>query len=135
MGMKKKVRGRFRGMYLKGRRFEYRVKRILSRCGLVLRSAGSHGFADLILITPKDCFFFQLSCKYEKRKLWELGKLLLEYPTLVGRLFYIYRDGKGKVMVSEVGLGCVVLYTSGLFEFCDIVQKEGVFRACEVSVH
>lgn len=48
--------------YVKGRRFEYRVKRELERDGyLVFRTAGSRGVADLVAI--KDGAVYLVQCK------------------------------------------------------------------------
>jgi len=48
--------------YEKGRRKEYKLKRELERAGwLVLRTAGSHGFADLVAIKGTTIRFIQ--CK------------------------------------------------------------------------
>jgi len=41
--------------YVKGRSKEYRLKRKYERQGyIVLRTSGSHGFADLVAIDPKE---------------------------------------------------------------------------------
>lgn len=49
--------------YIKGRKFEYRVKNYLESCGyLVFRTAGSHGIADLIAFNG-DSVPFLIQCK------------------------------------------------------------------------
>lgn len=50
--------------YLKGRAKEYRLKKELERAGLiVLRTAGSYGFADLIAIDKKKWLIRFIQCK------------------------------------------------------------------------
>jgi Holliday junction resolvase len=64
--------------YKKGRAFEYRVKHFLERAGFVcLRTAGSHGFCDLIAIKPDTVQFIQCKTKRpSKHELHELKKLI-----------------------------------------------------------
>lgn len=55
--------------YIAGRRFEYKVKKYYEKQGYtVLRTSGSHGFADLIVVrngvNPKRIVFIQ--CKNRK---------------------------------------------------------------------
>jgi Holliday junction resolvase len=64
--------------YEKGRRKEYKLKKELEREGLiVLRTAGSHGFADLIAIDKSIRIIRFIQCKpdnfseTDKRKLEE----------------------------------------------------------------
>jgi Holliday junction resolvase len=48
--------------YEKGRRFEYVEKKRLENLGyIVLRTSGSHGFADLVAVKPGEVRFIQ--CK------------------------------------------------------------------------
>ncbi len=51
--------------YLKGRKKEYKLKKEYQDKGyLVLRSAGSHGFADLVAINDKEIIFIQCKPKH-----------------------------------------------------------------------
>lgn len=53
--------------YLRGRQFEYQLKKDLEENGwTVLRTAGSHGFADLIALKEDQIRFYQ--CKVIKGK-------------------------------------------------------------------
>lgn len=51
--------------YERGRRFEYKIKKMLEKAGFVVfRTAGSHGEVDLIAINDTETFLLQL--KYGK---------------------------------------------------------------------
>jgi len=53
--------------YASGRRFEWRVKRFLERRGwFVVRSAGSHGIADLVALR-RGCPPMLVQCKADGR--------------------------------------------------------------------
>jgi Holliday junction resolvase-like predicted endonuclease len=77
--------------YHKGRSFEYQVKRWLEDKGyLVLRTAGSHGFADLIAIgSLGEVIFFQLSYKFEKTKYDTLQDIAYERKI---HIIYLVKD-------------------------------------------
>ncbi len=63
--------------YEKGRRFEYKVKRLFEEMGyVVIRSASSHSFADLIALKKKDIIFIQ--CKDNNMSLNAKKKLLIQ---------------------------------------------------------
>ena len=50
--------------YINGRAKEYRVKKKLEQRGfVVIRSAGSHSFADLVAINPKKLEIVFIQCK------------------------------------------------------------------------
>lgn len=50
--------------YLAGRRLEYEVKKDYEDCGnIVLRTAGSHGFADLVILDPVTGLTLFVQCK------------------------------------------------------------------------
>ena len=70
--------------YLSGRRFEYKVKKLYEQAGYtVLRTSGSHGFADLVAVkngARKQILFIQ--CKNRKATKSELDKLH-EYEWLI----------------------------------------------------
>lgn len=69
--------------YVKGRKKEYKIKRQLEMQGwLVLRSAGSHGFADLIAVKEDKVRFIQ--CKPEEFRESERKKLEEEWKFLNG---------------------------------------------------
>ncbi len=77
--------------YQSGRRFEYKVKKLYEKAGYtVLRTSGSHGFADLIAVKQDikicDRIIVFIQCKNRKatRKEWEkLEKYKwLDYPAL-----------------------------------------------------
>ena len=60
--------------YERGRRFEYEVMEIFRRAGFItLRTAGSHGFADVVLVKlgpsmDKIAHVAFVQCKTEKKK-------------------------------------------------------------------
>jgi len=65
--------------YQKGLRKEYKVKKKLEREGcIVLRSAGSHGFADLVAIDKKNCIIRFIQCKSDNFSEKEKEKLMEE---------------------------------------------------------
>lgn len=63
--------------YSKGRRFEYKIMRLLKADGYnVLRSAGSHGLYDIVAWNSKEVRFIQAKHKdyvspQEINKIWE----------------------------------------------------------------
>ena len=66
--------------YRRGRDKEYRVKRRLEKEGLiVLRTAGSHGFADLIAIDIDDLKIRFIQCKPNKFSETQINKLMQEH--------------------------------------------------------
>jgi len=66
--------------YQKGRRKEYLIKKQLEREGyIVLRTAGSHGFADLIAIDKDARLIKFIQCKPDNFCAREKGRLLAEY--------------------------------------------------------
>ena len=81
--------------YHKGRRFEYQVKKWLEGKGfLTLRTAGSHGFADLIAIGKLgEVIFFQLSYKFEKAKYETLQDIAYERKI---HIIYLVKDDRKK---------------------------------------
>lgn len=85
--------------YIKGRRYEYEVKKILTRLGyIVLRSAGSHGLFDLIAIHPitKNVIFIQV--KKEKRideNIKRIKELFKDFGKVANVQFQLwYKEGK-----------------------------------------
>lgn len=73
--------------YIAGRRFEYKVKKLYEKAGYtVLRTSGSHGFADLVAVrkgtTPFNRIIIFIQCKnrpataLEKKKLSEYAWLI-----------------------------------------------------------
>jgi Holliday junction resolvase len=87
--MKKNIFNR----YHKGRRFEYQVKKWLEKQGyIVLRTAGSRGFADLIAVgSLGEVIFFQLSYKFEKTKCDTLQDIAYERKI---HIIYLVKDGR-----------------------------------------
>ena len=78
--------------YVKGRKKEYKIKKEFEDKGyIVLRTAGSHGFTDLICIKKpkgneiKEIRFIQ--CKPDNFPSSEEKKLLKEYEWLNGYVF------------------------------------------------
>lgn len=64
--------------YEKGRRKEYKIRRNFERDGwIVLRTAGSHGFADLIAIKGKHTKFIQ--CKPDNFSEAKTKRLMEKY--------------------------------------------------------
>jgi Holliday junction resolvase len=80
--------------YQKGRRFEYQFKKFLEKQGyIVLRTAGSHGFADLIAVGKDgEVIFYQLSYKFEKTKYESLMDIAFERKI---RIFYVVKEKRG----------------------------------------
>ncbi|MFZ8801637.1 MAG: hypothetical protein ACO2PO_01390 [Candidatus Calescibacterium sp.] len=80
--------------YHKGRRFEYQVKKFLEKQGyIVLRTAGSHGFADLIAVGKDgEVIFYQLSYRFEKSKYKKLMDVALERKI---KIFYVVKVKRG----------------------------------------
>ena len=80
--------------YHKGRRFEYQFKKFLQKKGyIVLRTAGSHGFADLIAVGKNgEVIFYQLSYRFEKSKYKKLMNIALERKI---RIFYVVKTKRG----------------------------------------
>jgi Holliday junction resolvase len=81
--------------YHKGRRFEYQVKKWLEDKGyIVLRTAGSHGFADLVAIGKLgEVIFFQLSYKFERSKYDTLQDIAWERKI---HIIYLIKDEQKK---------------------------------------
>jgi Holliday junction resolvase len=81
-------------LYHKGRRLEYQFKKLLEKQGyIVLRTAGSHGFADLIAVgRDGEVIFYQLSYRFEKTKYKKLMDIALERKI---RIFYIVKAKRG----------------------------------------
>jgi hypothetical protein len=80
--------------YKKGRKKEYKIKKLLEKEGyIVLRSAGSHGFADLVAVRkPKEREVREIKfiqCKPENFRESERKKLLKEYEWLDGYIFSV----------------------------------------------
>ena len=66
--------------YQKGRKKEYLIKKQLEREGfIVLRTAGSHGFADLVAIDKDARWIRFIQCKPDNFCAREKEKLLAEY--------------------------------------------------------
>lgn len=67
--------------YQRGRAFEYRIKQKLEACGfIVLRTSGSHGFADLVALKDSMVYFMQLKygapiTKAEQRKMFSIMQM------------------------------------------------------------
>jgi len=69
--------------YQKGRRKEYKIKKALEEVGyIVLRTSGSHGFADLICIDKKIKIIRFIQCKPDKFSNKAKQRLLKEYEWL-----------------------------------------------------
>lgn len=78
--------------YLKGRTKEYKLKKELEREGkIVLRTAGSHGFADLISVDPKTLNIGFIQCKPNNFSEKEKNKLMSKYDFLNTDLYWITR--------------------------------------------
>lgn len=64
--------------YQRGRRFEYKIKNKLESLGfVVLRTSGSHGFADLVALKDNIVYFMQLKygapiTKAEQQKMYNI---------------------------------------------------------------
>lgn len=66
--------------YISGRRKEYKVKKDYDMMGFdVLRTAGSHGFADLIAINRRDKKIVFIQCKPNNFSKSKSDKLYMEY--------------------------------------------------------
>ena len=80
--------------YQSGRRFEYKVKKMYEKAGYtVLRTSGSHGFADLIAVKQDikicDRIIVFIQCKNRKATKQEREKLK-KYAWLIHATPYIF---------------------------------------------
>jgi len=86
--------------YFKGRYYEYRVKEILEKSGyIVFRSAGSHGFFDLIALHPitKTILFIQVKKKFRKdENIKKALEILKDFGDFAKVYFQVwYKDFRG----------------------------------------
>jgi len=94
--------------YQAGRRFEYAVKKYLEGKGyIVLRTAGSHGFADLVALGNSEILFIQ--CKYgtkptkkDREKLHDIFYTRLEYSTYSIFVLFVQQEPYKKFKFYEV---------------------------------
>jgi len=78
-------------IYKRGRDKEYRVKRKMEKEGyIVLRTAGSHGFADLIAVHPVKKVIKFVQCKGPMFPDAQMDKLRAAYGWLHFKPFYCY---------------------------------------------
>lgn len=74
--------------YVKGRKKEYRIKKEYEKAGwIVLRTAGSHGFADLVAIHIENRTIRFIQCKSDKFPESMKKKTLKENEELRGYVF------------------------------------------------
>lgn len=79
--------------YRKGRAKEYRLKQQLERRGfIVLRSAGSHGFADLVAIHKRGKYIKFIQCKPKDLGKLARGKLEYDNAWINHKLFKTYYE-------------------------------------------
>lgn len=77
--------------YLKGRAKEYRIMKKYRDRGLtVIRSAGSHGFADLVAIDFQKKWIYWIQCKPDSMSTTERNKLLLENERINGEFTNVF---------------------------------------------
>ena len=96
--------------YVKGREFEYTVKRMLEKLGFyVVRAYGSAGTFDLVAVPPqtgKEMFPMLIQCKSIKRKHWlhpeEKAVLLAAKQKWYGLVVNIYK-ADGRIHVATPG--------------------------------
>lgn len=96
--------------YEAGRRAEYKLKALLEQGGLtVLRTAGSHGQADLIAVDPKSRGLRLIQVKVTSskkpsyaRELDELAKLTPKGPWRVSSELWVWRKGGSSWQVETV---------------------------------
>jgi len=105
--------------YIKGRNFEYQIKKMLERDGYyVIRSAGSHGAFDLVAIKGNEVKLFQLKnvrsrkkmsseifCitvkEYLKNKKYYKGKII-RFLDIPFKQFLVKKNKKGKVVFEKL---------------------------------
>ena len=87
--------------YIKGRNFEYRVKKYYENKGYyVIRSAGSHGIFDLIAISNTKVLGIQ--CRVNKKIKKDEIEKMAEFETKYGITPVIaYRNGK-KLIIEPI---------------------------------
>jgi len=74
--------------YQKGRSKEYKIKKILEREGyIVLRTAGSHGFADLVAISKEERLIRFIQCKPDDFPKSEENKLMEENSDFINHIW------------------------------------------------
>lgn len=97
--------------YQAGRRFEYEVKEYLENKGyIVLRTSGSHGFADLVAIGHGDVLFIQ--CKYgtkpskkEVDKIYDIQYNRLDCSLINIFCMFAFRKPREKLRFIEISYG------------------------------
>jgi len=95
--------------YKRGRSKEYDVAKILEKAGYeVLRTAGSHGFADVIAVGPTGVRFIQVK-RVQEGGIWkaeyEAAKERLQQLPRFASISYevwVWEDGKGFVIQEAV---------------------------------
>lgn len=88
--------------YHKGRRLEYRVKKLFESQGyFVIRSSGSHTPVDIVAINKDEVVLIQCCTKKDKkRKAHELSQVVS--PKCVRKMvFYLDKQRRRRVMLSE----------------------------------
>jgi Holliday junction resolvase len=88
--------------YHKGRRLEYRVKKLFEKNGyFVIRSSGSHTPVDIVAINKDEIVLIQCCTKKDRRrKARELSQVVS--PKCVRKVvFYLDKHNKRSVMLSE----------------------------------
>ncbi|OYT30423.1 MAG: hypothetical protein B6U95_00355 [Thermofilum sp. ex4484_82] len=85
--------------YIKGRMFEYKVKKLLEKKGyFVVRSAGSH-FPDLVALKKGEIFLVE--CKRHDRIKKEEIKALIDLAEKVGGIpILAYKNGNKTLLVK-----------------------------------
>ena len=78
--------------YLKGVRKERKIKKEYENKGwVVLRTAGSHGFADLICVKHNPPYVLFIQCKPDNYSEKESEKILEKYKSVNGSKFVMYK--------------------------------------------
>jgi len=92
--------------YVKGRYYEYKVKEILERNGyIVFRSAGSHGFFDLIALHPitKTILFIQVKKDFKKdENIKRAIKILKDFGNFAKVYFQVWYKGLRNFKVKNL---------------------------------
>jgi hypothetical protein len=134
--------------YKKGRRFEYKVKALLEKCGFyVMRTAGSHSKFDLIAIRTQrfqfdDSNLFMdisnmtgtnvllIQCKYgqniSKKERKELVKFYNKHYTIIPIIVYGKPREDLKVYILEEHLYVTTDYNGSNKFKCVEIDKDGI---------
>ena len=91
--------------YLKGRNFEYKVKKSLEDDGyFVVRTAGSHSPIDLLAFKRDDIRMLQLKCKAKPTaaEIKVMRKVMNQINSSVIKFYMVYTPKRGMIMYRRM---------------------------------